>query len=442
MELSSIGEQVFAVESITKKRVRKGNVEYLLKWQGWPPNTLTGELATTVRHLVHFRNVKSPSRSSVNPIPHASKTEGYSTWEPEDHILDPRLVLAYEEKEEKDRALAYRRKGLRPRRLVLRNIYAMDLRSAHKVPDTPRLRLSLTRSMGSELDQGSLPYRAGEGGSVYRRLARRKNKQRVSKPVSDNNSLQPLTRIQDPMEHEWQGAEERPESELTTDTRHSRSECSSPMMEQEVEEPTDRVESCGSALGSGDETLGGGALLRVTGAWYRSEGRNSETGQEHIDRTDQSESCVSAEGPKDNISNRLVDSDTEVELGTDTLIDMVERLGTANVIERVEGLGTDYFIDRVEEMGGHILIDRDSTSVVDVGDETVADGSVVCTDVEVAEEVVENYTKQQGEEVVTQCPDSSGAEVNPGKVIVTDVTINSLTVTFKEALAAEGFFKS
>ncbi|XP_071028180.1 uncharacterized protein [Oncorhynchus clarkii lewisi] len=324
----------------------------------------------------------------------------------------------------------------------------MDLRSAHKVPDTPRLRLSLTRSMGSELDQGSLPYRAGEGGSVYRRLARRKNKQRVSKPVPDNNSLQPLTRIQDPMEHEWQGAEERPESELTTDTRensqfrHSRSECSSPMMEQEVEEPTDRVESCGSALGSGDETLGGGALLRVTGAWYRSEGRTSETGQEQIDRTDQSESCVSAEGPKDNISNRLVDSATEVELGTDTLIDKVERLGTDNVIERVEGLGTDYFIDRVEEMGGHILIDRDSTSVVDVGDETVADGSVVCTDVEVAEEVVENDTKQQGEEVVTQCPDSSGAEVNPGKVIVTDVTINSLTVTFKEALAAEGFFKS
>ncbi|XP_071194122.1 uncharacterized protein [Salvelinus alpinus] len=320
----------------------------------------------------------------------------------------------------------------------------MDLRSAHKVPDTPRLRLSLTRSMGSELDQGSLPFRAGEGGSVYRRLARRKNKQRVPKPVSDNNSLQPLTRIQDPMEHEWQGAEERPESELTTDTRenslfrHSQSECSSPMMEQEVESSTDRVESCGSALGSGDETLGGGALLRVTGAGYRSEGRTSETGQEQIDRTDQSESCVSAEGPKDNISNRLVDSATEVELGTDTLIDKVERLGTANVIE---GLGTYYFIDSVEEMGTHILIDRDSTSVVDVGDKTVSDGSVVCTDVEVAEEVVENDTKQQGEEVVTQCPDSSGAEVNPGKVIVTDVTINSLTVTFKEALAAEGFFK-
>uniref|UniRef100_A0A8C5E9T3 Chromobox protein homolog 8-like n=1 Tax=Gouania willdenowi TaxID=441366 RepID=A0A8C5E9T3_GOUWI len=87
MELSSIGDQVFAVESITKKRVRKGNVEYLLKWQGWSPK--------------------------------------YSTWEPEDNILDPRLVLAYEENQEKNRALAYRKKGLRPRRLLLRPEYSV-----------------------------------------------------------------------------------------------------------------------------------------------------------------------------------------------------------------------------------------------------------------------------------------------------------------------------
>uniref|UniRef100_A0A3Q3LK35 Chromobox homolog 7a n=1 Tax=Mastacembelus armatus TaxID=205130 RepID=A0A3Q3LK35_9TELE len=33
------------------------------------------------------------------------------------------------------------------------------------------------------------------------------------------------------------------------------------------------------------------------------------------------------------------------------------------------------------------------------------------------------------------------SEQHPGKVIVTDVTINSLTVTFKEAMVAEGFFK-
>uniref|UniRef100_A0A3B3ZHW0 Chromo domain-containing protein n=2 Tax=Periophthalmus magnuspinnatus TaxID=409849 RepID=A0A3B3ZHW0_9GOBI len=60
MELSAIGEQVFAVESILKKRVRKGNVEYLLKWKGWPPK--------------------------------------YSTWEPEMHILDHRLLQAFNNK--------------------------------------------------------------------------------------------------------------------------------------------------------------------------------------------------------------------------------------------------------------------------------------------------------------------------------------------------------
>uniref|UniRef100_A0A3B3TL66 Chromobox homolog 7b n=1 Tax=Poecilia latipinna TaxID=48699 RepID=A0A3B3TL66_9TELE len=81
MELSAIGEQVFAVESILKKRLRKGNVEYLLKWKGWPPK--------------------------------------YSTWEPEEHILDRRLVQAFEDKEERDRVIGHRRKGSKSKRLLL-----------------------------------------------------------------------------------------------------------------------------------------------------------------------------------------------------------------------------------------------------------------------------------------------------------------------------------
>ncbi|XP_041829888.1 chromobox protein homolog 7 [Melanotaenia boesemani] len=112
MELSAIGEQVFAVESIVKKRVRKGNVEYLLKWKGWPPK--------------------------------------YSTWEPEEHILDRRLVQAFEEKEEKERAVGHRKKGSKTKKFLVQNtVYTMDLRSAHKIPTKPppRLRLSLTRSL-------------------------------------------------------------------------------------------------------------------------------------------------------------------------------------------------------------------------------------------------------------------------------------------------------
>uniref|UniRef100_UPI00398E9A98 chromobox protein homolog 7-like n=1 Tax=Pristiophorus japonicus TaxID=55135 RepID=UPI00398E9A98 len=107
MELSAIGEQVFAVENIRKKRIRKGRVEYLVKWKGWPPK--------------------------------------YSTWEPEDHILDPRLVMAYEEKEQKDRALGYRKRGPKPKRFLLQRIYGMDLRSADKLKEKGKLRLSLSR---------------------------------------------------------------------------------------------------------------------------------------------------------------------------------------------------------------------------------------------------------------------------------------------------------
>uniref|UniRef100_A0A7N8XXN0 Chromobox homolog 8b n=1 Tax=Mastacembelus armatus TaxID=205130 RepID=A0A7N8XXN0_9TELE len=53
MELSAVGERVYAAESIIKRRIRKGRIEYLVKWKGWSPK--------------------------------------YSTWEPEENILDSRL---------------------------------------------------------------------------------------------------------------------------------------------------------------------------------------------------------------------------------------------------------------------------------------------------------------------------------------------------------------
>merc|ERR1711997_1102027 len=57
-----LGEQVFAVEAITKKRIRKSKVEYLVKWKGYSPR--------------------------------------YSTWEPEENILDPRLIQQFIMKEQ------------------------------------------------------------------------------------------------------------------------------------------------------------------------------------------------------------------------------------------------------------------------------------------------------------------------------------------------------
>ena len=55
-----LGEQVFAVEAITKKRIKKSKVEYLVKWKGW-----------SVKH---------------------------NSWEPEENILDPRLISQYQKR--------------------------------------------------------------------------------------------------------------------------------------------------------------------------------------------------------------------------------------------------------------------------------------------------------------------------------------------------------
>ncbi|XP_017272287.1 chromobox homolog 7a [Kryptolebias marmoratus] len=342
MELSSIGDQVFAVESITKKRVRKGNVEYLLKWQGWPPE--------------------------------------YSTWEPEDNILDPLLVMAYEENQEKIRSLAYRKKGLRPRKLVLRNIFAMDLRSAHKDAEKPppRLRLSLTRSMSTDVEQ------------AIRRPSRRRNRLRLTKRSFNKPVLQQQQQQKkvDSMQKDWGGSgeEEKPECESAAEERcedscYGQSEWSSPPfleqqdldveVEVEVEEKVDQqAETCADRLDRGAP-------------------------EQPKDTT-----LVSEPWPGDAVVSPGDGSEKDVEAGWED--GPRERNNATLVIVRVQG-------------------------------------SNVCATAEPQREQVDNHcvtTTTAGLPIVP-----AEAE-RPRKVIVTNVTVNSLTVTFKEAKGPEGFFKS
>ncbi|XP_008297341.1 chromobox protein homolog 2-like [Stegastes partitus] len=75
MEGVTVG-QVFDAECILSKRPRKGKFEYLVKWRGW-----------------------------------SSK---HNSWEPEENILDPRLLAAFH-KREQERELLFQKKGKRPR---------------------------------------------------------------------------------------------------------------------------------------------------------------------------------------------------------------------------------------------------------------------------------------------------------------------------------------
>ncbi|XP_026063323.1 E3 SUMO-protein ligase CBX4 [Carassius auratus] len=73
MDLPAVGEHVFAVEGIEKKRLRKGRIEYLVKWRGWSAK--------------------------------------YNTWEPEENILDPRLLVAFQNRERQEQMVGYRKRG-------------------------------------------------------------------------------------------------------------------------------------------------------------------------------------------------------------------------------------------------------------------------------------------------------------------------------------------
>ncbi|XP_030638737.1 chromobox protein homolog 6a [Chanos chanos] len=82
MELSAVGDRIFAAEAILKRRVRKGRIEYLVKWKGW-----------------------------------ALK---YSTWEPEENILDDRLITAFEQKERERELYGPKKRGPKPKNFVLK----------------------------------------------------------------------------------------------------------------------------------------------------------------------------------------------------------------------------------------------------------------------------------------------------------------------------------
>ncbi|XP_059413414.1 chromobox protein homolog 6-like [Carassius carassius] len=96
MELSAAGDRVFAAEAILKRRVRKGRMEYLVKWKGW-----------------------------------AIK---YSTWEPEENILDERLVAAFEQKEREQEMYGPKKRGPKPKTLLLKS-RAQVAETSSRVPE-------------------------------------------------------------------------------------------------------------------------------------------------------------------------------------------------------------------------------------------------------------------------------------------------------------------
>ncbi|KAM9843247.1 chromobox protein homolog 8a [Aulostomus maculatus] len=100
MELSAVGESVFAAESIIKRRIRRGRWEYLVKWKGW--------------------------------------SQKYSTWEPEENILDARLFAAFEERERERELFGPKKRGPKPETFLLKAKAKAKERAYEFRRETPR----------------------------------------------------------------------------------------------------------------------------------------------------------------------------------------------------------------------------------------------------------------------------------------------------------------
>ncbi|KAI5087531.1 chromobox-like 7a [Silurus meridionalis] len=365
----------------------------------------------------------------------------YSTWEPEDNILDPRLVLAFEEKEERDRAQAHRRKGLRPRRLILRNIYTMELRSAQKSPEKPasRFRLSLARSVGAGLQHNGRRCRTSEGGVYHhhhhhyhhhhhRRLLKSRSKECVAKPseCAESPRQRTLTPEKEAAEEEEEEDEENKWDEeddqqkkkkrrkTQTDEHHDiphaqeMTEGHDPSSQEPV--ITDRKPELYNSSPERKAAPPGTETDPATRSPEQPASATPPPPNEQKPITDTSGGGVSPDEPP---SDQLLKSSS----GAGVVTDRVQNRASVITVRR----SSDRFTWDEERKAG------ETDSKEDRGTEVTAE----CT-----------TTLKLRAEVRTDECQASESERHPGKVIVTNVTINSLTVTFKEAMTAEGFFSS
>ncbi|XP_034372849.1 chromobox protein homolog 6 isoform X2 [Arvicanthis niloticus] len=125
MELSAVGERVFAAESIIKRRIRKGRIEYLVKWKGW-----------------------------------AIK---YSTWEPEENILDSRLIAAFEQKERERELYGPKKRGPKPKTFLLKPSASASSPKLHSSAAVHRLKKDIRRC--HRMSRRPLPRPDPQGGS-------------------------------------------------------------------------------------------------------------------------------------------------------------------------------------------------------------------------------------------------------------------------------------
>uniref|UniRef100_A0A8C7YMI7 Chromobox homolog 2 (Drosophila Pc class) n=1 Tax=Oryzias sinensis TaxID=183150 RepID=A0A8C7YMI7_9TELE len=102
-ELSAVGEQVFDAECILNKRVRKGKLEFLVKWRGWSSNShpAFSSIREQEKELLMLKRGKRPrgrprkilvrrtSRRAAPPFPDSDRTNARLFSTIQDNLPEP-----------------------------------------------------------------------------------------------------------------------------------------------------------------------------------------------------------------------------------------------------------------------------------------------------------------------------------------------------------------
>ncbi|CAJ1074955.1 chromobox protein homolog 8a [Xyrichtys novacula] len=211
MELSAVGESVFAAESIIKRRIRRGRWEYLVKWKGW--------------------------------------SQKYSTWEPEENILDARLFAAFEERERERELFGPKKRGPKPETFLLkakakakektyefRGEAPRGIQVTYPIPEpviTPRAREGLRAVVPTIFP----PSAINRGESVHVRLPELERRPRPAPTASQEPARVPKKRGRKPKLHlRYVEEEEEEEEEDDGEAEEPDVKRSRPQQQQEHED--------------------------------------------------------------------------------------------------------------------------------------------------------------------------------------------------------------
>ncbi|CAJ0945878.1 unnamed protein product [Ranitomeya imitator] len=137
MELSAVGERVFAAESLLKRRIRKEQKSTWYISQRKAINCSVKVAGTLVSHYSYIAEGRGKSEiahrhmqaeetaaESTGRMEYLVKWKGwsqkYSTWEPEENILDARLVAAFEDRERERELYGPKKRGPKPKTFLLK----------------------------------------------------------------------------------------------------------------------------------------------------------------------------------------------------------------------------------------------------------------------------------------------------------------------------------